>query len=754
MKKEIPIVLLLSILISGCNNSTSNSSNISSVNSGTSSLEQSSSDVSSKEISSPIETSSSSESGDITIDFVVNKLNETTNNSYTLNYGYQGVLFNDVFVPNSYYYNDLYKQGKMLAILFVNNEYLFDFEILNNEVNITNQSYNETGFQGVKELTNINLSDYNYDSIRSELSLTSKGIKLDNQEIVNFFTMVINDVNTFDYIIFNKYQGDLTIDFYYEDTLYDGYSYILKNVGNSANEVVEEYLLDFKKLTINGSSAINTFDESNIVIDGDINYISNGERTNFESLSNIKIEHNDMTKYKLESISNGVSYKQYYTFDGNEFKEVGLDGMNKLVSSSLDIVEEEIFPNTALFMKDCYLIDDEYIYLGSQANEVIDCLLVNSSSIIIDAWIKEIRFKISNNKIESFTFKTFDTTLNEQYVYFEGQFNLLNNGIIEDLSPLSPSKDDNKIKELLNSISSPSSNYILESTSYTNESKTELAAFEKHIINYVDGVYFDANYRINNDSSLTMQFGNGYSLYNDKVYSFRYDVTLDKVDNVRETEYSSIQEAVLSLASDVLYIDDNKIKVNSLVTDLGNNVRMLEQSMLIDPSTLEFSFNDNQINKITYKYGNSYTTCYIEANITYNEAFIDERILTKLEEAYPKNVTSVDELYLNDSENENVISLYNDLYEFGYGDKANYIPFIPGIENSIEILWLNYDYPEGYQYIIDLAPQNYLDIFKDALVNVYGYRKINDNNYINNTTGLKLIIDEDFGYQQFYFVII
>lgn len=754
MKKEIPIVLLLSILISGCNNSTSNSSNISSVNSGTSSLEQSSSDVSSKEISSPIETSSSSESGDITIDFVVNKLNETTNNSYTLNYGYQGVLFNDVFVPNSYYYNDLYKQGKMLANLFGNNEYLFDFEILNNEVNITNQSYNETGFQGVKELTNINLSDYNYDSIRSELSLTSKGIKLDNQEIVNFFTMVINDVNTFDYIIFNKYQGDLTIDFYYEDTLYDGYSYILKNVGNSANEVVEEYLLDFKKLTINGSSAINTFDESNIVIDGDINYISNGERTNFESLSNIKIEHNDMTKYKLESISNGVSYKQYYTFDGNEFKEVGLDGMNKLVSSSLDIVEEEIFPNTALFMKDCYLIDDEYIYLGSQANEVIDCLLVNSSSIIIDAWIKEIRFKISNNKIESFTFKTFDTTLNEQYVYFEGQFNLLNNGIIEDLSPLSPSKDDNKIKELLNSISSPSSNYILESTSYTNESKTELAAFEKHIINYVDGVYFDANYRINNDSSLTMQFGNGYSLYNDKVYSFRYDVTLDKVDNVRETEYSSIQEAVLSLASDVLYIDNNKIKVNSLVTDLGNNVRMLEQSMLIDPSTLEFSFNDNQINKITYKYGNSYTTCYIEANITYNEAFIDERILTKLEEAYPKNVTSVDELYLNDSENENVISLYNDLYEFGYGDKANYIPFIPGIENSIEILWLNYDYPEGYQYIIDLAPQNYLDIFKDALVNVYGYRKINDNNYINNTTGLKLIIDEDFGYQQFYFVII
>lgn len=754
MKKEIPIVLLLSILISGCNNSTSNSSNISSVNIGTSSLEQSSSDVSSKEISSPIETSSSSESENITIDFVVNKLNETTNNSYTLNYGYQGVLFNDVFVPNSYYYNDLYKQGKMLANLFGNNEYLFDFEILNNEVNITNQSYNETGFQGVKELTNINLSDYNYDSIRSELSLTSKGIKLDNQEIVNFFTMVINDVNTFDYIIFNKYQGDLTIDFYYEDTLYDGYSYILKNVGNSSNEVVEEYLLDLKKLTINGSSAINTFDESNIVIDGDINYISNGERTNFESLSNIKIEHNDMTKYKLESISNGVSYKQYYTFDGNEFKKVGLDGMNKLVSSSLDIVEEEIFPNTALFMKDCYLIDDEYIYLGSKANEVIDCLLVNSSSIIIDAWIKEIRFKISNNKIESFTFKTFDTTLNEQYVYFEGRFNLLNNGIIEDLSLLSPSKDDNKIKELLNSISSPSSNYILESTSYTNESKTELAAFEKHIINYVDGVYFDANYRINNDSSLTMQFGNGYSLYNDKVYSFRYDVTLDKVDNVRETEYSSIQEAVLSLASDVLYIDNNKIKVNSLVTDVGNNVRMLEQSMLIDPSTLEFSFNDNQINKITYKYGNSYTTCYIEANITYNEAFIDERILTKLEEAYPKNVTSVEELYLNDSENENVISLYNDLYEFGYGDKANYIPFIPGIENSIEILWLNYDYPEGYQYIIDLAPQNYLDIFKDALVNVYGYKKINDNNYINNTTGLKLIIDEDFEYQQFYFVII
>ena len=173
--------------------------------------------------------------------------------------------------------------------------------------------------------------------------------------------------------------------------------------------------------------------------------------------------------------------------------------------------------------------------------------------------------------------------------------------------------------------------------------------------------------------------------------------------------------------------------------------------MLIDPSSLCFYFEGDYINKITYKYGNSYTSSYVEAIISHNEGSIDEGILNKLNEAYP-NISDVKELYLKDSEDINVLSIYDDLYNNGYNGYADYIPFIPGIESSVEIIWLN-DYPEGYQYLINDAPSQYLDVFKDALVNVYGYSKVNEFNFKNSKTNLNLTIKEDYGYIQFYFSI-
>lgn len=743
MKKILRLTFLLALLLPGCKVSTSslNSSVISS----------SSTSSTNKDFSTSSVISSSTKDEELTIDFVINKLNSVTNKSYTLNYLYEGIIYEDVFVPNSYYYNDLYKQGKLLANLFSSNTYLFDFEIINNKLNITNQSYNEIGVQGNKELNNINLSSFEYESIRSELQMCDKGVKLENPDIVNFFTLVINDTNTFDYIIFNSYEGNLTFDFYFQDTLYDGYSYMLKDIGNSKNDIVSNYLLNFEKLNENGIKAINTFDNSNVVIKGDINYVNNVNEYNFESLNNIKIVNDDITKYKLESISNGVSYKQYFVKEDDVFKHVGLDGKNEVTSNVIETKEEEIYPTSLSFLKDCYLVNDEYIYLGKESNEVISSLLINSSSIIIDAWVKCIKFKIIEDKVVSFSFTTFDTVLNSEYVYFKGDFEILNNGVIENITSLEPSNDDAKIKGLLNSISEESSNYKMESTSYVDESKMELSIGEKHVINFVNGVYLDSNYRINNDGSLSIQFANGYSKHNDLIYSFRYDVTEDKIDNVKETNYLSIKEAILSLSSEVLYVDGNVIKVNSLVTDISENVNILEQAMLIDPSSLCFYFEGDYINKITYKYGNSYTSSYVEAIISNNKGSIDEGILTKLNEAYP-NISDVKELYLKDSEDMNVLSIYDDLYNNGYNEYADYIPFVPGIESCVEIIWLN-DYPEGYQYLINDAPSQYLDVFKDALVNVYGYSKVNEFNFKNSKTNLNLTIKEDYGYIQFYFSI-
>lgn len=741
MKKCILLCLLLTIS-TGCKTYTSNSSSSNLISTSSST----------KVISSSSIINSSIVEEEISIDYVVSKLNETNNKSYTLNYSFQGVDYNDVYVIDSYYYNDLYKQGEILIDLVSNTKYLYDFEISNKKLNITNQSYNALGSQGNTSLSKINFSNYDFSILKDKLTKDEKGIKLTDQEIINFFVEVINDSNSFDYIIFNKLNNDLIFEFYFQDQLFDGYSYRLVDVGTAKNEIINNYLNTFTKLDNTGSHASNTFKEDNVVIKGDIKYSNGTSFNNFESLENIKVKEQNVTKYKLESISKGVSYKQYFNNENNEIYKIGLDGKNNIIKTYTDMKEDEVYPISAKFLNDSYLINDEYLYLGSEANEVISSLLINSSSIIIDAWIKEIKFKITDNKIKSFSFTTLDTVLNEEYVFFKGEFSILNNGIIEEIKSLIPSSNDAKINELLNSLVDPSSNYKLVSDSYLDESKEEKLSGEKHIINYANGVYLDANYRVNNDASLSLQFANGYSLHNDKIYSFRYDVTIDKVDNVKETDYPSFKEAILSLTSEVLYIEDNKIKINSLVTDISKNVNLLEQGMLIDPSTVNFYFEENKINKITYKYGNSYTSSYVEASIYHNEGNIDENILTKLNEAYPKE-SEIKELYLKDSNDEYVLSIYQDLYDNGYGEYADYIPFIPGIESSIDIIWLS-DYPEGYQYLISDSPKNYLINFKEALVNVYGYTKVNENEFKNRNKGLKINIKEDSGYQQFYFTII
>ena len=109
----------------------------------------------------------------------------------------------------------------------------------------------------------------------------------------------------------------------------------------------------------------------------------------------------------------------------------------------------------------------------------------------------------------------------------------------------------------------------------------------------------------------------------------------------------------------------------------------------------------------------------------------------------------IKELYMKDVEDEYVKEIYQYLYDYLLGEKADYIPYVPGIENCLDIIWLS-DNPEGYQYLMNDAPSDYLDTFKLALESIYGYTKISETEYINNKTGLKIEIQIDMGYVQIY----
>lgn len=740
---ERKYLLLITLVLMGCGSS-NNSSNSSKV-----------SNSSSKSSLTFLSTSTSSKNEKISKDFVVNKLSETINKSYTLNYSFENIVYNDVYVPNLYYYNDLYNSGSLLANLYGNNIFAYDFNIEENEVNITNQSYGMNGLQGQTSLGYASLGLNDYDDLINYLEVTDIGVKLSEKTYINMLTYAINDSNSFDYIIFNKVDDNLTFEFYYQDQVYDGYSYVLKDIGSASFKTIDEYLAKESKFKDNGLLAKDTFKVDKKTIQGDISYDSLLGFNEWEEIKNTRIENNAGVNYELVSTSNDVSYRQLFTKNSqDEIYKIGLNGKNEMINSLTELKEEELFPQELEFLKDTFLLDSKtgtYIYLGNNSNGVISYLLPNMSSIVTDAWVTQIQFIIKDNQITSFIFETDYYALENNSGYFIGLFNVTNDGNINDSISIEADGEEVEINKLFNKLIGEDANYTIESNSYGEENGELILLNEKHIINYVNNVYFDANYRINNDKSLTMQFANGYTVHNEIVYSFRYDAINKIIDNVKETSFTSIGEAILSLGAEVLDFEgSNILKINENVTEIKDNVGMLEQGGLIDPSTLKFHLNSDldSIEKIVYKYGNAYTSAYVEAKVSYGNALIETTILEDLKNKLPKDL-EVEEFYMKDSDNDTVLEIYGYLKDEYLGEKADYIPYIPGIEGAIDVIWLN-DYPEGYQYLMSIAPSDYLDTFKLALESIYGYIKINETTYVNNKTGLEIEIQIDIGYVQIY----
>lgn len=127
--------------------------------------------------------------------------------------------------------------------------------------------------------------------------------------------------------------------------------------------------------------------------------------------------------------------------------------------------------------------------------------------------------------------------------------------------------------------------------------------------------------------------------------------------------------------------------------------------------------------------------------------------LDKVESSVEDNEDTKTLTYLKDCDDHFVQYIYYDLYDNGYGEKADYIPYIFGIENCVEIIWTE-EFPEGFQYVIEDAPEDYLEVYLLALVNDYGYTKTSENIYVNEEVGLSIEVKEDMGYQQFYITVI
>ena len=116
-------------------------------------------------------------------------------------------------------------------------------------------------------------------------------------------------------------------------------------------------------------------------------------------------------------------------------------------------------------------------------------------------------------------------------------------------------------------------------------------------------------------------------------------------------------------------------------------------------------------------------------------------------------IVEVSATYMKDSEDSGVLGIYYDLYDYAYLEKADYIPFVAGIEECVDIIW-NDENPEGYYHSISDAPEGYVDNFKVLLTSVYGYTMTSENVYVNEEVGLQIQLVEEDGYQYYYISIV
>ena len=116
-------------------------------------------------------------------------------------------------------------------------------------------------------------------------------------------------------------------------------------------------------------------------------------------------------------------------------------------------------------------------------------------------------------------------------------------------------------------------------------------------------------------------------------------------------------------------------------------------------------------------------------------------------------IVEVSATYMKDAEDHWVYEMYNEFKNSSLGEKADYIPYVAGVESSIDLYWPE-DEPEGYYHSISDAPEGYVDNFKALLTSVYGYTMTSENVYVNEEVGLQIQLVEEDGYQYYYISIV
>ena len=716
MKKKILISLtLLSLLFTGCNNTSSSSNSF-------------------------IDDS-------LTDNEFVETLNKMKEGNFTLEYSLSNNVYKDVITKN-YYYIGYLNNGSMLLDTYSDTKYAYDYQIKSDDsIELKGQTFNDE--QTSQKLTNIDFINKmaKLDTSNITFSDYEDIFKTTDESVIEALSSQIDFSSGIKRAIFYKVNNNFTFKLQAYDSAKlefytpEGGIVNVKNIGDSKIDSVEKFLSNWKKPTITLENKANNIFGNVSFETSIVDYTLDNNVMFYEGKVNLDL-YNDYIRVTTIN-ENDIPYQQTYKKNSDDsLTLIGVNGKNEVVNqtttkrySDFGLVGKENF-ELDKFRK-INENDNYYLYLGDNAQQL--AYSITQSNIFSRFKCLKIQVEVENDLVKNIYFFTGimqDRDTGDFFYYRLDTKVLSTPNVLSDSTKKTPSKDDAEIKTYLNKINAEDSSYSIDVADSAWEGNRKTRIIKSN------NIYLKGTYEVREDQLTLEKDGEGYYKKDNKVYSFTFDRNNNVKLNPSPLNKTLSETINFTISSEILSKKDNELRTTGDIVNIGDSLGFISYPDFIDPSSLKMTLNNDVISTIFYKYGGSGFSGDETLTFNYDSHEVSNILVNNLDDAI-KNISS--KLTWKDDGSE---TNYNTLIGIlGSEEIAQKVPYLPDSKYTGEIGFVidrDYNSEDNVAMIYSMCSDteynnNYIAKFKKYLLTL-NYVTSDNVTYTNNVDNLKIVV--------------
>ena len=716
MKKKILISLtLLSLLFTGCNNTSSSSNSF-------------------------IDDS-------LTDNEIVETLNKMKEGNFTLEYSLSNNVYKDVITKN-YYYIGYLNNGSMLLNTYSDTKYAYDYQIKSDDsIELKGQTFNDE--QTSQKLTNIDFINKmaKLDTSNIAFSDYEDNFMTTDESVIEALSSQIDFSSGIKRAIFYKVNNNFTFELQAYDSAKlefytpEGGIVNVKNIGDSKIESVEKFLSNWKKPTITLENKANNIFGNVSFETSIVDYTLDNNVMFYEGKVNLDL-YNDYIRVTTIN-ENDIPYQQTYKKNSDDsLTLIGVNGKNEVVNQTTT----KRYSDFALVGKENFELDkfrkinendNYYLYLGDNAQQL--AYSITQSNIFSRFKCLKIQVEVENDLVKNIYFFTGimqDRDTGDFFYYRLDTKVLSTPNVLSDSTKKTPSKDDAEIKTYLNKINAEDSSYSIDVADSAWEGNRKTRIIKSN------NIYLKGTYEVREDQLTLEKDGEGYYKKDNKVYSFTFDRNNNVKLNPSPLNKTLSETINFTISSEILSKKDNELRTTGDIVNIGDSLGFISYPDFIDPSSLKMTLNNDVISTIFYKYGGSGFSGDETLTFNYNNHNVDNALISNLDKAI-NNIPS--RLTWKDDGSE---TNYNTLIEIlGSEEIAQKVPYLQDSKYRGEVGFAidrDYNSEDDVALIYSMCSDteynnNYIAKFKEYLLTL-NYVTNDNVTYTNENDNLKIVV--------------